>query len=306
MKALISASLFPDTATSLAIATCAIVELVLPSSAPAPPSSSGTDTSAAPFFGGSIALPLDEAAADRVVLLFEEHLVARHQLAGHRVRMREVALRRVVDDVLERRVEGLVDRASPGRSDPACRAARRGRCGSTVAGSLPMMPASDARSVPWPLPVALRLPNRCTFSAVAFASWSAGQLGAALVEVVGDAHRPDGVRARWAGTDLVELVDGRHHRALGLLDDVQLVRESAPARCGIGGAAAAGAAACCCGVGAEHPAMTDTAPTTGAAHHEGATIDARRQSRRLQLFGGPRSGPVRRSRDFRPCHGEPC
>ena len=43
-----------------------------------------------------------------------------------------------------------------------------------VAGSLPMMPASAARSVPWPLPVALRLPNRCTFSAVAFASWSAG------------------------------------------------------------------------------------------------------------------------------------
>ena len=30
--------------------------------------------------------------------------------------------------------------------------------GSTVAGSLPMMPASEARSVPWPLPVALRLP----------------------------------------------------------------------------------------------------------------------------------------------------
>ena len=30
--------------------------------------------------------------------------------------------------------------------------------GSTVAGSLPMMPASAARSVPWPLPVALRLP----------------------------------------------------------------------------------------------------------------------------------------------------
>ncbi len=30
--------------------------------------------------------------------------------------------------------------------------------GSTVAGSLPMTPASAARSVPWPLPVALRLP----------------------------------------------------------------------------------------------------------------------------------------------------
>ena len=46
--------------------------------------------------------------------------------------------------------------------------------GSIVAGSLPMMPARAARSVPWPLPVALRLPNRNTLSAVAFASWSAG------------------------------------------------------------------------------------------------------------------------------------
>jgi hypothetical protein len=42
--------------------------------------------------------------------------------------------------------------------------------GSTVAGSLPTMPASAARSVPWPLPVALRLPNRLTFRAVAWLS----------------------------------------------------------------------------------------------------------------------------------------
>ncbi len=48
------------------------------------------------------------------------------------------------------------------------------KSGSIVAGSLPMMPANAARSVPWPLPVALRLPNRCTFSAVALAIWSAG------------------------------------------------------------------------------------------------------------------------------------
>ena len=56
-------------------------------------------------------------------------------------------------------------------------AARPSRnAGSTVAGSLPMMPASAARSVPWPLPVALRLPNRCTFMPVTLASWSGGSL----------------------------------------------------------------------------------------------------------------------------------
>ena len=48
------------------------------------------------------------------------------------------------------------------------------KSGSTVAGSLPTMPARAARSVPCPLPVALRLPKRCTFSAVALASVSGG------------------------------------------------------------------------------------------------------------------------------------
>ena len=32
------------------------------------------------------------------------------------------------------------------------------KAGSMVAGSLPMIPARAARSVPWPFPVALRLP----------------------------------------------------------------------------------------------------------------------------------------------------
>ena len=48
--------------------------------------------------------------------------------------------------------------------------------GSTVAGSFPMIPASEARSVPCPLPVALRLPKRWTFRPVTCASWSAGSL----------------------------------------------------------------------------------------------------------------------------------
>ena len=48
--------------------------------------------------------------------------------------------------------------------------------GSTVAGSFPTSPASAARSVPCPLPVALRLPNKFTCSFVALASWAAGSL----------------------------------------------------------------------------------------------------------------------------------
>ena len=96
--------------------------------------------------------------------------------------------------------------------------------GSTVAGSLPTMPASAARSVPWPLPVELRLPNRCTLQRGGLRELVLRQLRAALVEVVGDAHRPDRVRARRAGADLVELVERRHHRPLRLLHDVEAGR----------------------------------------------------------------------------------
>ena len=102
MKALISASLLPETATSFAITTCAIDSLFFSACA----SSSfivAYGYFGCPFFGGCVSLPLDEAAADRVVLLLVEHRVAGHQLAGHRVRVREVALRRVVDDVLRAR-----------------------------------------------------------------------------------------------------------------------------------------------------------------------------------------------------------
>ena len=39
--------------------------------------------------------------------------------------------------------------------------------GGHVAGAFPSRPASEARSVPWPLPVALRLPNKWNWSPVA-------------------------------------------------------------------------------------------------------------------------------------------
>jgi len=50
------------------------------------------------------------------------------------------------------------------------------KSGLMVAGSLPMMPARAARSVPWPFPGGAQLPNRLTFMPVALASWSAGSL----------------------------------------------------------------------------------------------------------------------------------
>jgi hypothetical protein len=46
------------------------------------------------------------------------------------------------------------------------------------------------------------------------------QLGGSLVEIVGDAHRADRVRARRARAHLVELVHGRQHRPFPLLHDV--------------------------------------------------------------------------------------
>ena len=181
-------------------------------------------------------------------------------------------------------VERLAARASPGRSGPACRAAVEER-GSTVAGSLPMMPARAARSVPWPLPVALRLPNRCTLSAGRLRELVGRQLRAALVEVVGDAHRADGVGARGPGPDLVELVDHRHHRPLGLLHDVQVGGEG---RLPIWALAASFAA---CGArflrhraAGHHRRRADD----GVAHDEGAAVDIRGILGQVEFLSGSR------------------
>src|SRR5262249_30141005 len=58
-----------------------------------------------------------------------------------------------------------------------------------------------------------------------------GQLRAALVEVVGDAHRADRVGAGRSGSDLVELLDRGHYRPFRLLDDVELGRQGDLGRC---------------------------------------------------------------------------
>ena len=51
------------------------------------------------------------------------------------------------------------------------------------------------------------------------------QLGGSLVEIVGDAHRTNRVRAGRPRAHLVELVHGRQHRSLSLLHDIQVRRE---------------------------------------------------------------------------------
>ena len=98
--------------------------------------------------------------------------------------------------------------------------------GSTVAGSFPTSPASAARSVPWPLPVALRLPNRLTLKLRRLGEFVGREFGGPLVEIVGDAHRADRVRARRARPHFVELVHRRQHGPCALLDDIQVCRQS--------------------------------------------------------------------------------
>jgi hypothetical protein len=71
-KALISSSLLPETATSFAITTCATESLLLLAC------SSSSFMVAYGYFGCAflrrlVPLPLDEAAADRVVLQLVEH-----------------------------------------------------------------------------------------------------------------------------------------------------------------------------------------------------------------------------------------
>ena len=79
--------------------------------------------------------------------------------------------------------------------------------------------------MPWPLPVALRLPKRRTFSPVARDELVRRQLLAPLIEIVGDAHGADRVRTRWTWPYFVELLEHGQHRTLFFLDDIEVRRE---------------------------------------------------------------------------------
>src|SRR3979490_340829 len=60
-----------------------------------------------PFIRCLVTLPLDEPAADRVVLQFVDGLVAREELCRHRIRMVEVSFGGVKDNVFQTQVERL-------------------------------------------------------------------------------------------------------------------------------------------------------------------------------------------------------
>ena len=170
--------------------------------------------------------------------------------------MREVALRRVVDDVLQRRIEC---RGAELHGERLVGFGRQFVEERRVDGG--RLLADDAR-------------KRGALGAMAFAGGAQAaeqvnlqrrglrqlvsrQLGGALIEVVRDPHRANRVRARRTRPHLVELVDGRHHRPLGLLHDVEILRE-------VGGREPGGAdvawAAVSFGVGGAHPDNTATAP----------------------------------------------
>ena len=113
----------------------------------------------------------------------------------------------------------------PGTPDLDCRADRRETSGLTVAGSLPTSPASEARSVPCPFPVALRLPNSWTWSSGRECELRPRAVGDLWLEVISDAHRTYRVRTRWAGSNLVKLLHGRQDRPRALLHDIQVGSE---------------------------------------------------------------------------------
>ena len=60
------------------------------------------------FLRRCIPFPFDESAANRVVLLFEQHFLSGQKLRGHRIRVVEVAFGRIVNDVLQANVDRLV------------------------------------------------------------------------------------------------------------------------------------------------------------------------------------------------------
>ena len=215
-----------------------------------------------------VALPFDEAAAHRVVLELVDRLVAGHELAGHGVGMGKVALGRVIDDVRQRQGEGLVAELHRiglvGLVEHLVEEQRidRGRF-------LAEQPGEGCALRAMALAGGAEAAEQMHFQAGRLGELVGRKLGAALVEVVGDAHRADRVRARGAGSHLVELVGQDHHRALGGFDHIQVWRKR-PAEfwtcCLLGGLLGAG-------VGCPRRARHDGGRANhGASHHEGAAI----------------------------------
>jgi hypothetical protein len=175
---------------------------------------------------------------------------------------------------------------------------------------LPIRPARAARSVP--LARGAEAAEQIDLQRRGLGQLVRRQLGAALIEVVGDPHRADGVGRRGPGTDLVEFLDRGHHRALGLLDHVEVGiqggRRAAAGRARRLGGDVGDVLGLAAGQGADRQRQ-------GAAHHEGAAIGSRRRFTRVE-FGDDRpfrhpvhrlalfwSGARRRPRPFVSCDG---
>ena len=154
-------------------------------------------------------------------------------------------------------------------------------------------PALRARLVrcACPLPVALRLPNKLTWVS---SPWPACRPAACglLVEIVGDAHRTDRVRAGRARADLVELV------AVVSTGPLAFITTFRSAASGTEGAQrpprvarrlpAAGPFVRSRRVQPSSPPR----PNHGAAHDELSAVDADRRSRRQLRRRGPRPDPL--------------
>ena len=138
--------------------------------------------------------------------------------------MFEVAFGGIVDDVLEAHIDGLVAEL------------HREHLVRLVSQAVEKLRVDCCRFFP-DQPC-----ERGSFRAVSFASGAEAseqvhlelrrlgelvgrQFGGLLVEIVGDAHRTNRVRAGRARAHLVELVHGRQHRPLALLHDIQVRRE---------------------------------------------------------------------------------
>ena len=135
--------------------------------------------------------------------------------------MREVAFGGVVDDVLEGHIHGLgaelhrkrlvrlVAQAVEKRGINGCRLLPDQSRERGALRTVPLARGAEAAKQ-------VNLERGCLGELVR------RQFGAALVEIVGNAHRADRVRARGTGPDFVELVQCRHHRTLLPLHDVQI------------------------------------------------------------------------------------
>jgi hypothetical protein len=173
------------------------------------------------LLGRRVPLPLDESAADRVVLLLEQHLVAGEELHRHRVGVLEVSLGGVVDDVLEAHVDRLATELH-GEHLVGFVAQAVEELRVDGGGFVPDQPRERGPLGPVPLAGRAEAAEQVHLELGRLGLLIGGQLGGALVEVVGDAHGADRVRARRAGAHLVELVHGGQDRSLPLLHDVQV------------------------------------------------------------------------------------